>query len=167
VSDATSRRARTTARDRFSREAVPVERAAETSRGCLGQGTGRLLACVMTGPHRRNLRIVYVHRVHTVPASGRVAGVAVLTSANGPTAAEVGETTPRPSGPMAVTFAAAPDAAGFVVVPVRDAQLVVHALSLQPAAASDTVPEPLALDVLPAVLSCAALMLWMALRRAH
>lgn len=68
---------------------------------------------------------------------------------------------------MAVTFAAAPDAAGFVVVPVRDAQLVVHALSLQPAAASDTVPEPLALDVLPAVLSCAALMLWMALRRAH
>ncbi len=112
---------------------------------------------------------MYMHRVQSVPASGRVAVVAVLTGANGPTAAEDGETTPRPSGPMAVAFAAAPDAVGFVVVPVREAQLVVHALSLQPAVAvaPDTVPEPLAHGVLPAVLSCAALMLWMALRRAR
>lgn len=81
---------------------------------------------------------------------------------------EVGEATPKPARPLAVAFAAETDVAGFVVVPVRDAALVVRALSLQPAVAltPDTLPEPPSVDALPAVLSCAALMLWMALRRA-
>ncbi|MFO0232480.1 MAG: hypothetical protein ACK51M_05375 [Burkholderiales bacterium] len=109
-----------------------------------------------------------MHRVRSVPASGRVAEVAAVAGANGPSAMEVGEATPKPARPLAVAFAAEPDVAGFVVVPVRDAALVVRALSLQPAVAltPDTLPEPPSVDALPAVLSCAALMLWMALRRA-
>lgn len=85
-----------------------------------------------------------------------------------PRALEPGVASADRDARRAVTLALATDAeaAGGVVVPVRDAHLVVRSLPL-PAGAIDVPVEPLHQGALPAVLACAALMLWIAVRRAQ